>query len=684
MKKSLLLISLVIISTGLSAQNDENTLYMDGEINETQWNAFIEKSLNAVGMRSQTSWDIIPNGVDDEDNAPYYFYLKKNFSVGNTFNKKLSLSSGQSINVTVTNSTGDYIVLMFRVDSPSMFSYAYGYSPQSTHNTKTFTRTVNATGNYMVLIVSSTNNTTCGVTLNGISYPNQQLNSNLLYCVQGTGKEYNTFTSQSTDSLQMAIVSQSGKVISYCREYPWHVGTYLPKEVRVYQSFPSTVNSIILIPRHPVASSIHTDVYAKCEAPYHTINEQTGFVEGNNYFNLYNYVTYPDEQFIISYPWIPGYMQQGGTGSYNSHAWSVGAWLEWASPPTSEISYDNAFTNLYCYDHYYEGFGFTRTGATEENSVIDLYGKPNENGKMIVRLSSVKSYSNDVSYGYSWETKLGGYERMMHPRDIFDNDSSEFGTVIARYRRIPNYVSNGIIYENVSFTAEERNQIDNMANNVSSPDRMKFEDLYSKCTQELMKSGANSLDWLDDCQEYKKLQDMYLLNANVFYLACQKLAEGDWMICKSILDQSYQDHLTTWKCIDDIFEAKGRKTEDDMILHRTLNAKTTAYIKALLYQNKNSNLDGFALDGISYSDDDSILSVSNSGRTLDVYYSLGEKSKVTVRVDTQYGTNVDVLRNGCEMEQGTYHEIVQLPSRGIYVVSLQLNGKLYTKKINVQ
>ena len=192
--------------------------------------------------------------------------------------------------------------------------------------------------------------------------------------------------------------------------------------------------------------------------------------------------------------------------NYNCIAWSAGysdrcLWPHTSVGENNVLWYDSLYSNQRVLSQ--AGNYFTRRGpictrfeATEENSVIDLWGKIDMNGDTIITHASIKNIFDDIPRGYDWESKLGYCDlRVFHPRTALLNIEEEngYGEIMYHYRLANNndldnlsntYSMNrtiaekNIIYETVSFSNSDSLLLQEIIGRISSSDILTFESLY--------------------------------------------------------------------------------------------------------------------------------------------------------------------------------------------------------------
>lgn len=159
---------------------------------------------------------------------------------------------------------------------------------------------------------------------------------------------------------------------------------------------------------------------------------------GNSPVNQANYPEFPllkpDDAILSS-----------NTGYYNCIGWS-GGMTQWIWPPSNYSLYNNCWNNgLACFDGFYGNqparfpgaWTYTRTGATEANSVVDLWALLGS-----YTHGSVRKPGNDHPHGYDWESKPGGTPRTMHPRYALTNLNYAYGAVVNYYIPTGGYARN--------------------------------------------------------------------------------------------------------------------------------------------------------------------------------------------------------------------------------------------------
>ncbi|HEV7781189.1 MAG TPA: hypothetical protein VGO58_07965 [Chitinophagaceae bacterium] len=130
-----------------------------------------------------------------------------------------------------------------------------------------------------------------------------------------------------------------------------------------------------------------------------------------------------------------------GTGVYNCIAWSGGITSSWEWPPSSWSTWYVAGNPLAGFDKFYSNtparfpgaWNYTRTGATVSNSVVDLWKTAID-----YTHASVTKPGNNNPHGYDWESKPGGFDRTLHPRNALEK-ADWYGYVSNYYKPTGTY-----------------------------------------------------------------------------------------------------------------------------------------------------------------------------------------------------------------------------------------------------
>ncbi len=616
-----------------------------------------------------TNWTIQPFQGNNFQ-APYDFYLLRNYTANQTFYKKLFLQQGDSIKFWIKNNSSDCIGYCFMSDSPETYSKTCLNPGSGSIPFIAVKDLVPQTGFYSFL-VQSTSPCQCTVMVNNTFYNNVSASNNALYCLQDTADVYNTFTWNSTGDVALCIIDQSGKVCAFNDNYFSLGDVSWGTEARIKKKF-SLPSSLFLVFPSSDDRQITTDVYARCK---------NNLIWPNYFFN------YSSDDAIQACP-RNGFMAY----DYNCFAWAGGWWFSWIDPTTfPEIEYNPSQGNYPLLEYWLSDCGYTSEGTTEDNSEIDVYqydtipAYPKDYSHMAIRC-----YSNNTSYGYGWESKIGVNERVMHPRYALSGNyllTSEdqryhgYGMVVKRYRSIIPYNQrqSSQILENVSFSEEENLLIDDKIFKNSISTENVFLPLYNESVKEFSLNCFNTVDMLQKIEQYRQLVDFCQSNPNTINIIYQKVRDGEIVACRLLYDvtkENNKDALESIRILNTCNNQTGKK------IVRSLQSNAIAYIKALLYKEKHGSLEGFKLDETNYSDDSSFLSISRDGLVLKINYTIPKKSKVTLILSDHYGNMLDTPLYNKIIDTGSYQLSVPFePTYNILFVTLIVDNQIFTKKI---
>lgn len=188
-----------------------------------------------------------------------------------------------------------------------------------------------------------------------------------------------------------------------------------------------------------------------------------------------------------------------GSGSYNCIAWSGGITTSWIWPPDAFSTWHVNGNDLAGFDKYYSNtpvrypgaWNYTRTGATVANSVVDLWKTASA-----YTHASVTKPGNDNPHGYDWESKPGGFDRTLHPRNALQN-ANWYGSVSSYYKFAGTYAWNifqvrmkinsdedaikaGLaVLDRASLTTASQSKLQTLKSKIDPDFERQFEELYN-------------------------------------------------------------------------------------------------------------------------------------------------------------------------------------------------------------
>ena len=500
-------------------------------------------------------------------------------------------------------------------------------------------------------------------------------------------KEYNYFTANATGDASMLIEGDGapGRIIGYNQYYFNDDGTDWGFDTRIKKKFLQPVKAVHVFSessRNPIGVC---DVYIKCPT-----FSNTTLLNGNYFPNLRQ-----NDAIESGPPTCP--RRYGG---YNCFAWAGGITTDYVYPEvpdTQSEAFLDSLDAFYANPNRYAGaMVYTREGATAENSVIDLWYNPVAwNGNGTYTHASVRGRANNHPHGYAWESKLGEYERIFHPRmalcgDTINNGLS-YGYIKYHYRQVDTsavYVSleesvaeNMTIIENVVLTSQEEEKIDSLLNKLSYDDvsevDIRFQKLRDILDSPWYRIQSNPKAWLL-CNEYNDFisfcKEKGMKIWPYFY---KKINNGDFyskIVLKELVNLKYKDLYSE---ISQKYSTYSMN--DGKVLYRTQHSKMIRLIKCLL--STNTKEDVRINDSIIYSN--SIpFSVDKKNQ---IRYELLQESYVQIFV---YDLNRNIISkplSGAIQEKGKYSINLNIPKtiKSPYVVVLMVNGIMNSKKIKI-
>ncbi len=308
-------------------------------------------------------------------------------------------------------------------------------------------------------------------------------------------------------------------------------------------------------------------------------------------------------------------------GAYNCIAWSGGIidasggtiTDPWIWPPTYGSPWYNP-NKLTAFDNYYGNnprryagaMTYTRTGATESNSVVDLWANPLS--PEYYTHASVRKPGDDHPHGYDWESKPGGLMRTFHPRYALRGDGADdYGNVVAYYQWTGTYASaastpaassqktegmtfeesvkRGLtVIEKVELSKEEQTKQSNLIDKIPEKVKQEFDTKYRAWKETwndpnlIIHSNPRMYTQSDQYEEflsYSKAQ-----GKAIWPLLFQKYEQGDDLVKEAIIDLTYTEYGSL---LDEIRQesAKERYNAQGAYIAPSEEANVMKYIKKL-------------------------------------------------------------------------------------------------------
>ncbi len=374
-------------------------------------------------VKDSLMWGIVEKPLKS---APRSFTCQLNVRVQYTYYRTISFTSGQEIFISTTgvNNFGHFLEL-FSSSEPQNYSWV---AKSNANCMATLNVTIPKTGTYYVRVRSDKNAKAglCNLSINGqYYYENIPLYSIGIRCTQDNERVYNSFTCHTTTDPRIWIeegTSIPGKIVAFNDDYSGSGDFYWGRNSRIKKQYPRAVHAVQVTAYSSSNPIGDCDLYANCMnstiMPY--------------FENL------KADDAIQSAPM---------SKDYNCIAWSGGIWDYWEWPCYEFSKYYVPNNPLACFDNFYSSerypgcSRFTRSGATVDNSVIDLWAKVSGTNRSYTH-ASVNYGADNNPHGFAWESKPGALARTFHPRYALQGNS--YGQVVEYYRC--SYKGKGLTY----------------------------------------------------------------------------------------------------------------------------------------------------------------------------------------------------------------------------------------------
>ncbi len=385
-------------------------------ISESEYQNFQNPLTKSSIVSPNKSGGITPQIVLPNPNGNYQHDIDT--QINYTFWLPIYLTYGSVITLETKNSSGaDPVLYLFNADNPNNGSWV---NDNFSGVESKLTVGIPATGNYIILIRASNTNIsgTCNLWKDGALWISgcDVAGKNWTVPVKN-GIPTNAFTCKLTgspnpDTRIYVAPSATTPIKAYNDDY---VGTgnfawgNASRVKGVYNT--GFVLATTRIANFPTCTA---DVYMNVEPS-----------------NLYT-----SEPNLYPNAKVDDIMKSGSGASYNCFAWVGGVtnkyfttwddyWDWYDAVPIQSM--DRFLGNNP--PRYAGAYTYTRSGATANNSEIDIWGFTNE---AHARHASIRKPGNNHPHGYDWESKGGSFDRTMHPR--YDIGGLAFGSVIYNYR----------------------------------------------------------------------------------------------------------------------------------------------------------------------------------------------------------------------------------------------------------
>lgn len=395
---------------------------------------------------------------------------------------------------------------------------------------------------------------------------------------------------------------------------------------------------------YPSSTLKMCDIYTRCEKVW---------------FPDSDFPYYEIDDFLIS---------SYSSNTYNCLSWAVGEWL-------TGYWLDKTIGNAYA-DSILTAYNYILT--TESKSTVDLWATHFSEDSLEYEHFSVKSKTHPYAGGYAWESKLGSYYRVFHPR--YDLRGEIYGDVIKHYKVNPfTFIPDppGPMLLNINLTGDEYGQIEAGLYEVLQRDVSSFNELYQACQKEGAVKVSLFIDTYEKVKAYKLLLEYCKNNRTFDYLLYQKVCERDILAIKLLKDLTLsgsKDYL--WNEAVTNVQRLCSEQKDEKCLY---NAQSYGMylIKLLLAEARSEPMKN---ENVTFSNSP-LLKVRSNGSQLTISFELDTDAIVSVYAGNTEGTVINTVANKQRLEKGEYTFNYMAPKPGSYVVGLVVNGAVYKKTI---
>lgn len=376
---------------------------------------------------------------------------------------------------------------------------------------------------------------------------------------------------------------------------------------------------------------------------------------------------------------------------YNCIAWSGGMASIWEWPADTASSYCIEGDPLASFDLFYSSqrypgcTTYTRTGATANNSAVDLWGFTYDDSTELTHASIYKN--SDINWhGYDWESKPGALTRTFHPRNALEGYA--YGKVLYHYRASNSYQTsktleqsiseNRAIMERVSLSAAQTAMISNNIANIDTQAKSKFNNLYSAWETTWRNSVFSNPSKIKKETSYQTLLKACKDDVRLWYLVYDKINKGNPTAIPLFEDLVLKNNTSNMQKMRSIHlsNSNSQYDADGKRIVRTISSNLKLLLKRILPESQNAPhkaKQGFSIPANSFN-------VCVKDNNADIQLSLGTQSDVAIDVIDLEGRTVNFIIKQ-EMEQGSYRFTSEIPYSGVFLVRCMVNGHLDVKKI---
>lgn len=621
-----------------------------------------------------------------QNNPPYNYSYRLNADVKYSFNTTLFCTKGTYCTVNVTGNDGfEYVVDLISTLHPTLYSYT---QKSDSNGAVALKIPISYTGSYVVNIRSLNDGESgiCDVNINGnYSYESVPVYNTEVRATQTTLCDRSSFVlSDASVMLWLEDGAQSpGKIFTYSSVLTGNTYTTWDNCTRIKIQYGTNV-----VVGHATLSK-SSEPTSKCDI----------------------YVGCMDSDIVSYFPnlkSVDAVQSAPASNDYNCIAWAGGIYVDWCWPPyqySSEQTVGGNFDHndpLACFDYFFKLLRwpgcarYTRDGATEENSVIDLwYGYDEMLQDSTYTHASIKAGSDKNAHGYAWESKPGSLMRTFHPRYALEGD--EYGKVVEHYRLIDSdkatvsmeeaLALNTLAIEYQNYDDDESDYLESKIKELTADEILNFRSLYNNLKNIWSNSVHSNPDILKACDEYRTLLKFCHTNENLKYYVFKLLEDGDLETIELTRDLTKYESANLKRAELAEYNYAHQKTSSGAVIMRTNLSNSIALVKLLIASEMEQQIppkSKFAKsssNGVSYSNSDTFNVLANNGEVTIDFPIIDKESNVSLMVMDLSGNVVGEILSSQDMPKGSYSYSMQLNKNDVYIVVFVLDGHINAKKI---
>lgn len=497
-------------------------------------------------------------------------------------------------------------------------------------------------------------------------------------CTQDSLDIYSNFTALSTtDPIIWIEEDQSipGRITMFNDDYSVESDFDWGAEARTRDMFPRTVHAVLLSGASSVEAEGETDLYMRCL--------------DSNVISFFAHLKEADA--IQSAP---------ETDAYNCISWTGGIYTAWCWPPHifSDFCGDDY---LFSFDVFYESgrypgcYAYTRDGATEGNSMIDLWMNEAVDEYGGYTHASISVESDDNLHGYDWESKLGSWMRIFHPRYALRDDYGEVAEhyVVytkydeASYATIDEAIAeDSVVMESVEFTEDEEAFIEEEIELIDDAAMSSFDVLYQNWKNVWNSSMYSNPSQIADCEEYRALLALCASDDAFKYAVFDKLGDGDNCAIEIVKDLTLSENKEILDSIK-LYNKENPTTDTGVKIFRTIYSNAMSYVKKLLPMPSSNGSkhtrQGDVSTGVTYSNSDSYEFCNEDG-VVEIRFSLTKPTRTSLEIIDLKGNVIESMVPTTCLSEGAHTFSTQIGCSGVYLMRLCLNGRINVTKFTVK